>query len=120
MIDPKMVELVVYNGIPHLLAPVVTEVDKSVALLKVAINEMEKRYRLFSQLGERNLDGYRKQRAERIARDDTSLKNLPAIVIIINELADLMMAAREEIEGMISRLAQLARAPGIHLGLPLK
>jgi len=115
MVDPKMVELIMYNGIPHLLTPVVTEVEKVVAMLKIAIVEMEKRYRLFSQLGVRNLDGYRKQRAERIARGDTSLKNLPAIVIIIDELADLMMSAPEEIEGMICRLAQLARATGIHL-----
>ena len=115
MVDPKMVELVMYNGIPHLLAPVVTEVEKVVALLKVAIAEMEKRYRLFSQLGVRNLDGYRKQRAEKLARGDSSLGNLPAIVIIIDELADLMMSAPEEIEGMICRLAQLARATGIHL-----
>src|SRR5579883_290351 len=115
MVDPKMVELNMYNGIPHLLAPVVTEVDKVVGLLKIAISEMEKRYRLFSQLGVRNLDGYRKLRAERVARGDNVLKNLPAIVIIIDELADLMMAAPEEVEGLICRLAQLARATGIHL-----
>src|SRR5260221_1525830 len=84
MVDPKMVELIMYNCIPPLLAPVVTEVEKVVAMLKIAIVEMEQRYRLFSQLGVRNLDGYRKQRAERIARGDTSLKNLPAIVIIID------------------------------------
>jgi ribosomal protein S25 len=115
MVDPKMVELTMYNGIPHLLSPVVTEVEKVVGLLKIAIAEMEKRYRLFSQLGVRNLDGYRKLRAERIARGDETLKNLPAIVIIIDELADLMMAAPEEVEGLICRLAQLARATGIHL-----
>jgi hypothetical protein len=115
MVDPKMVELNMYNGIPHLLAPVVTEVDKVVLLLKNAINEMERRYRLFSQLGVRNLDGYRKLRAEKAAKGDTSLKALPAIVIIIDELADLMMAAPEEVEGMICRLAQLARATGMHL-----
>src|SRR5579884_2334719 len=115
MVDPKMVELNMYNGIPHLLSPVVTEVDKVVGLLKIAISEMEKRYRLFSQLGLRNLDGYRKLRAERVARGDNVLKNLPAIVIIIDELADLMMAAPEEVEGLICRLAQLARATGIHL-----
>ncbi len=115
MIDPKMVELNMYNGIPHLLSPVVTEVDKVVALLKIAVTEMEKRYRIFSQLGVRNLDGYRKLRAERLARGDAALKNLPAIVIIIDELADLMMAAPEEVEGLICRLAQLARATGIHL-----
>jgi hypothetical protein len=115
MIDPKMVELNMYNGIPHLLSPVVVEVDRVVGLLKVAIAEMEKRYRVFSQLGVRNLDGYRKLRSERLARGDTMLKNLPAIVIIIDELADLMMAAPEEVEGLICRLAQLARATGIHL-----
>ncbi|HLL79168.1 MAG TPA: DNA translocase FtsK, partial [Ktedonobacteraceae bacterium] len=115
MIDPKMVELNMYNGIPHLLSPVVTEVDKVVGLLKIAIAEMEKRYRLFSQLNVRNLDGYRKLRAERMARGDLTLKNLPAIVIIIDELADLMMAAPEEVESLICRLAQLARATGIHL-----
>ena len=115
MVDPKMVELNMYNGIPHLLSPVVTEVEKVVPLLKNAITEMERRYRLFSQLGVRNLDGYRKLRNERASKGDSSLKNLPAIVIIIDELADLMMAAPEEVEGMICRLAQLARATGIHL-----
>ncbi len=115
LVDPKMVELIMYNGIPHLLMPVVTEVEKVVGLLKNAIGEMEKRYRLFSKLGVRNLDGYRKMRAERAAQGDATLLNLPAIVIIIDELADLMMAAPEEVEGMICRLAQLARATGIHL-----
>jgi DNA segregation ATPase FtsK/SpoIIIE-like protein len=115
MVDPKMVELNMYNGIPHLLSPVVTEVDRVVPLLKNAITEMERRYRLFSQLNVRNLDGYRKLRLEKIAKGDTSLNNLPAIMIIIDELADLMMAAPEEVEGMICRLAQLARATGIHL-----
>ncbi len=115
MIDPKMVELNMFNGIPHLLSPVVIEVDRVVGLLKIAIAEMEKRYRVFSQLGVRNLDGYRKLRAERLVRGDSTLKNLPAIVIIIDELADLMMAAPEEVEGLICRLAQLARATGIHL-----
>jgi DNA segregation ATPase FtsK/SpoIIIE-like protein len=104
-----------FNGIPHLLSPVVIEVDRVVSLLKIAIAEMEKRYRVFSQLGVRNLDGYRKLRAERLVRGDSTLKNLPAIVIIIDELADLMMAAPEEVEGLICRLAQLARATGIHL-----
>jgi len=115
MVDPKMVELNMYNGIPHLLSPVVIEVDKVVSLLKNAISEMERRYRLFSQLGVRNLDGYRKLRKQKFEQGDTSLNNLPAIVIIIDELADLMMAAPEEVEGMICRLAQLARATGIHL-----
>jgi hypothetical protein len=115
MVDPKMVELNMYTGIPHLLFPVVTDVERIVPLLKNALSEMEKRYRLFSQLGVRNLDGYRKLRAEKMAHGDTSLKNLPAIVVIIDELADLMMVAPEEVEGMICRLAQLARATGIHL-----
>src|SRR5207302_270158 len=83
LVDPKMVELNMYNGIPHLLAPVVTEVEKVVPLLKNAISEMERRYRLFSQLSVRNLDGYRKLRVEKLAHGDDSLKNLPAIVIII-------------------------------------
>nr|BBH94067.1 hypothetical protein KTA_22660 [Thermogemmatispora argillosa] len=115
LVDPKMVELTHYNGIPHLLMPVVTEVDTVVGLLKNAIHEMERRYRLFSRLGVRNLDSYRKLRNERLARGDNSLQNLPAIVIIIDELADLMMTAPEEVEGLICRLAQLARATGIHL-----
>ncbi|HZO76015.1 MAG TPA: DNA translocase FtsK [Ktedonobacteraceae bacterium] len=115
MVDPKMVELNMYNGIPHLLSPVVTEVDRVVPLLRNAINEMERRYRLFSQLNVRNLDSYRKLRFEKIGSGDTSLNNLPAIVIVIDELADLMMAAPEEVESMICRLAQLARATGIHL-----
>ncbi|MBV9688567.1 MAG: DNA translocase FtsK [Ktedonobacteraceae bacterium] len=115
MVDPKMVELNMYNGIPHLLSPVVTEVERVVPLLKNAIHEMERRYRLFSQLGVRNLDSYRRIRAEKLAKGDSSLANMPAIVIIIDELADLMMAAPEEVEGMICRLAQLARATGIHL-----
>src|SRR5947208_8968640 len=76
---------------------------------------MERRYRLFSKLGVRNLDGYRKLRAEKIAHGDTSLENLPAIVLIADELADLMMIDAEEVEGLICRLAQLARATGIHL-----
>jgi len=115
MVDPKMVELNMYNGIPHLLSPVVTEVKLVVSLLKNSLSEMERRYHIFSQLGVRNLDSYRKMRAERMAKGDNSLVNLPAIVIIIDELADLMMAAPEEVEGMICRLAQLARATGIHL-----
>ncbi|MBV9021081.1 MAG: hypothetical protein JOZ71_10245 [Ktedonobacteraceae bacterium] len=115
MVDPKMVELNMYNGIPHLLSPVVTEVERVVPLLKNAIHEMERRYRLFSQLGVRNLDSYRRMRAEKLAKGDRSLANMPAIVVIIDELADLMMAAPEEVEGMICRLAQLARATGIHL-----
>jgi DNA segregation ATPase FtsK/SpoIIIE-like protein len=116
MVDPKRVELTMYNGIRHLLRPVVTDVDKVVPLLKNALGEMERRYRLFEQVGVRNLVGYRKQRAERLARgDSSSLPNLPAILIIIDELADLMMVAADEVEDSICRLAQLARATGIHL-----
>jgi DNA segregation ATPase FtsK/SpoIIIE-like protein len=110
MVDPKMVELTVFNGIPHLLAPVVTEVDRVVGTLQRGISEMERRYRLFSQLGVRNLDAYRKLRKER-----PELEALPNIVIVIDELADLMMAAPDEVESLICRLAQLARATGIHL-----
>ena len=115
MVDPKMVELNMYNSIPHLLSPVVIEVDQVVSLLKSAINEMERRYRLFSPLGVRNLDGYRKLRLEKMAKGDTSLKNLPAIVFIIDELADLMMDSPEEVQDITCRLAHLARATGIHL-----
>ena len=115
LIDPKMVELNLYNRIPHLLSPVVIEVDQVVSLLKNAINEMERRYRLFAQLGVRNLDGYRKLRLEKMTKGDPSLKNLPAIVLIIDELADLMMEAPAEVEDMTCRLAQLARATGMHL-----
>lgn len=115
MVDPKMVELGVYNGIPHLLSEVVIEPEKVVPLLKKAIAEMEQRYRLFSGLGVRNLEGYRKLRAKQLAQGATSLAILPSIVIIIDELADLMMTAPEEVESHICRLAQLARATGIHL-----
>ncbi len=110
MIDPKMVELTSFNGIPHLLAPVVTEVEKVIGTLKRAVREMERRYRLFSKLGVRNLEAYRKLCAQR-----PELETLPNIIIIIDELADLMMAAPEEVESLICRLAQLARATGIHL-----
>lgn len=115
MVDPKMVELGVYNGIPHLLSEVVIEPGKVVPLLKKAITEMEQRYRLFSSLGVRNLEGYRKLRTKQLAQGATNLAILPSIVIIIDELADLMMTAPEEVESHICRLAQLARATGIHL-----
>jgi hypothetical protein len=110
MVDPKMVELTMYNGIPHLLAPVVTDVDKVVGVLKRAVAEMHRRYTLFAKLGVRNLDRYRRLAAQR-----ADLEPIPNIVIIIDELADLMMAAPEEVESLICRLAQLARATGIHL-----
>src|SRR5436305_2087429 len=117
MIDPKQVELTPYNGIAHLLEPVVTDVTQSVVLLSNAIAEMERRYRLFSQLGVRNLEGYRKKRLEMLAQGDRSLPNLPATVILIDEFADLMMTTskKDDVEGKVCRLAQKARATGIHL-----
>jgi S-DNA-T family DNA segregation ATPase FtsK/SpoIIIE len=110
MVDPKMVELVGYNGIPHLKSPVVIEMDKVVGTLRKALSEMERRYTLFSKLMVRNIDGYRAKREL-----DPALENLPYLVIIIDELADLMMTAPDEVEMVIVRLAQMARATGIHL-----
>jgi S-DNA-T family DNA segregation ATPase FtsK/SpoIIIE len=110
MVDPKRVELVGYNGIPHLLAPVVTEVERVVPTLKWAVREMERRYKLFAKNGVRNLDSYRS-----LARERTDLETMPYIVIIIDELADLMMMAPDDVETLICRLAQMARATGIHL-----
>ncbi len=110
MIDPKMVELIVYNHIPHLLAPVVTELERVVSLLKWAVREMERRYKLLAQKGFRNIDSYNKE-----ARKRPDLEPLPYIVVIIDELADLMMLAPDEVETLICRLAQMARAIGIHL-----
>jgi len=110
MVDPKRVELVGYNGIPHLLAPVVTEVERVVPTLKWAVREMERRYKLFAKIGVRNLDSYRA-----MARERKDLETMPYIVIIIDELADLMMMAPDDVETLICRLAQMARATGIHL-----
>jgi S-DNA-T family DNA segregation ATPase FtsK/SpoIIIE len=110
MIDPKMVELTLYNGIPHLLAPVVTELDRVVPVLRWALKEMNRRYRLFKDLSVRNLESYNLLRSER-----TELEHLPYLVIIIDELADLMMSAPQDVEAAICRLAQMARATGIHL-----
>ena len=110
MVDPKRVELTGFNGIPHLLAPVVTEVEKVVGVLKRGVDEMDRRYRLFSRLGVRNLEAYRK-----LCELRPELETLPSIIIIIDELADLMATAPEETEHLICRLAQLARATGIHL-----
>jgi hypothetical protein len=109
LIDPKMVELTLYAGIPHLLTPVITDARRATEALQAAITEMERRYRLFAKLGVRNLDGYEAQRTQ------PAQEKLPRIVIVIDELADLMMVAAEEIERHICRLAQLARAVGIHL-----
>ena len=109
MIDPKMVELTGYNGVPHLQCPVVTEMDKVVGALRLVLREMERRYTLF-KLGVRNLDGYRMKVA-----DEAGAEKLPYLVVIIDELADLMMTAPDEVETLLVRLAQMARATGIHL-----
>ncbi|MFN8591303.1 MAG: DNA translocase FtsK 4TM domain-containing protein [Thermomicrobiales bacterium] len=110
MIDPKMVELTGYNGVPHLQAPVVTEMDKVVGALRLTLREMERRYAIFSKLGVRNLDSYRMSIA-----DEPNAEQLPYLVVIIDELADLMMTAPDEVETLLVRLAQMARATGIHL-----
>ncbi len=138
MIDPKMLELSVYDGIPHLLAPVVTEPKKAIAALKWVVKEMENRYRLMSTLGVRNVDGYNKAIADAIKNGKKLEKqiqigfdsetgkpkyetitieenHLPYIVVIVDEMADLMIVAGKEIEGSIQRLAQMARAAGIHI-----
>lgn len=109
MIDPKMVELNVYNGIPHLLAPVVTDPRRASLSLKKIVMEMEKRYELFSKSSTRNIEAYNKLVANELD------KMLPYIVIIVDELADLMMVAASDVEDSICRLAQMARAAGIHL-----
>ncbi|MCL1884245.1 MAG: DNA translocase FtsK [Defluviitaleaceae bacterium] len=109
MIDPKVVELSVYNGIPHLLIPVVTEPKKASGALSWAVAEMEKRYGMFAETGCRDLKGYNKHAT------DNEEPELPQIVIIIDELADLMMTCKGEVEESICRLAQKARAAGIHL-----
>ncbi|MFP4440792.1 MAG: DNA translocase FtsK 4TM domain-containing protein [Chloroflexaceae bacterium] len=110
MVDPKMVELIVYNHIPHLLSPVVTELERVVPTLKWATREMERRYKVFAKHGCRNLETYRQ-----MARRRADLEPMPYILIIIDELADLMMMAPDEIETQICRLAQMARATGIHM-----
>jgi S-DNA-T family DNA segregation ATPase FtsK/SpoIIIE len=110
MIDPKMVELTGYNGVPHLQCPVVTEMDKVVSALRLVLQEMERRYTLFSKLGVRNLDGYRMKVA-----DEPGAETIPYLVVIIDELADLMMTAPDDVESVLCRLAQMGRACGIHL-----
>lgn len=109
MIDPKMVELNMYNGIPHLLAPVVTDARRASLALKKIVVEMEKRYEMFSKSGTRNIEGYNTLMA------DNPAAVLPYIVVIVDELADLMMVAANDVEDAICRLAQMARASGIHL-----
>lgn len=115
MIDPKVVELNVYNGIPHLLIPVVTDPKKAAAALNWAVIEMTDRYKKFAEAGVRDLQGYNEKIKELAVDGDESFKKLPQIVIIIDELADLMMVAPGEVEDSICRLAQMARAAGIHL-----
>ncbi|WLD95210.1 DNA translocase FtsK [Alkalihalobacillus sp. AL-G] len=115
MIDPKMVELNVYNGIPHLLAPVVTEPKKAAQALKRVVNEMERRYELFSHSGTRNVEGYNNMIKRNNEGTDAKQPLLPYIVVIVDELADLMMVASGDVEDAITRLAQMARAAGIHL-----
>jgi DNA segregation ATPase FtsK/SpoIIIE, S-DNA-T family len=138
MVDPKMLELSVYDGIPHLLTPVVTDPKKAVVALKWAVREMEERYKRMSKLGVRNIDGYNarlseaKSRGEDLTRtvhtgfdketgkaiyedEKLDLEPLPYIVIIVDEMADLMMVAGKDIEGAVQRLAQMARAAGLHV-----
>jgi S-DNA-T family DNA segregation ATPase FtsK/SpoIIIE len=106
LIDPKRVEFTVYNGIPHLLTPVIVENEKILSALKWAVNEMDKRYKIFAERGVRNIEGY---------NELSGFQALPYIVVVIDELADLMMFAPVEVEDSIARLAQMARAVGIHL-----
>ena len=138
MIDPKMLELSVYDGIPHLLSPVVTDPKKAVVALKWVVGEMEERYRRMSKMGVRNIDGFNGRVADTLAKnelfsrtvqtgfdDETgepifeteefSPEKMPYIVVVVDEMADLMMVAGKEIEACIQRLAQMARASGIHL-----
>ena len=138
LIDPKMLELSMYEGIPHLMAPVVTEPAKAVTALKWTVREMERRYRAMSQFGVRNLTGYNDRVAEARAKGEVvtrrvqtgfdpdtgrptfeeqalTLEALPLIVVVVDEMADLMMVAGKEIEAAVQRLAQMARAAGIHV-----
>ena len=112
MVDPKMIELGVYNGIPHLLIPVVTDPKKAAGALNWAVTEMMRRYKLFSEIGARNLAAYN---AEVEKDPESENEPLPQVVIVIDELADLMAVARSEVENAIIRLAQMARAAGMHL-----
>lgn len=115
MIDPKMVELNVYNGIPHLLTPVVTNPQKAAQALQKIVGEMESRYDLFSHTGTRNIKGYNEYLRRQNAELGEKNAELPYIVVIVDELADLMMVASKDVEAAIMRLAQMARAAGIHL-----
>ncbi len=113
MVDPKVVELGIYNGIPHLIVPVITEPRKAAGALGWAVNEMEQRYKMFADRDVRNIEGYNKL-VETLV-DEPEIKKMPRIVIIIDELADLMMTAPKEVEDSINRIAAKARAAGIHL-----
>ncbi|WP_226578907.1 DNA translocase FtsK [Halobacillus litoralis] len=115
MIDPKKVELNVYNGIPHLLAPVVTDPKKASRALKKVVSEMERRYDLFSDTGTRNIESYNEYIKKHNQEQEDEQPQLPYIVVLVDELADLMMVASNEVEDAITRLAQMARAAGIHL-----
>ncbi|MFA1821229.1 DNA translocase FtsK [Virgibacillus oceani] len=115
MIDPKKVELNVYNGIPHLLAPVVTDPKKASRALKKVVAEMERRYELFSDSGTRNIEGYNEYIRKYNQTSEEQQPNLPYIIVLVDELADLMMVASSDVEDAITRLAQMARAAGIHL-----
>lgn len=115
MIDPKMVELNVYNGVPHLLAPVVTDPRKAAQALQKVVAEMERRYELFSHTGTRNIEGYNEHIDTWNEENDEKHPHMPYIVVIVDELADLMMVASNDVEDAITRLAQMARAAGIHL-----
>lgn len=115
MIDPKMVELNVYNGIPHLLAPVVTDPRKAAQALQKVVSEMERRYELFSHTGTRNVEGYNSHIDKWNEENNEKHPHMPYIVVIVDELADLMMVASSDVEDSITRLAQMARAAGIHL-----
>jgi S-DNA-T family DNA segregation ATPase FtsK/SpoIIIE len=115
MVDPKVVELSVYNGIPHLLIPVVTDPKKASAALNWAVMEMTERYKKFADLGVRDVKGYNEKIATVAEYQDERYQKLPQIVIIVDELADLMMVAPGEVEDAICRLAQMARAAGLHL-----
>jgi DNA segregation ATPase FtsK/SpoIIIE, S-DNA-T family len=138
MVDPKMLELSVYDNIPHLLTPVVTDPKKAVVALKWAVREMEERYKKMSKLGVRNIDGYNARIAEAVSKgekltrtvhtgydkesgdaiyeeEELDLEPLPYVVVIVDEMADLMMVAGKDIEGAVQRLAQMARAAGLHV-----
>ncbi|WP_339007133.1 DNA translocase FtsK [Lactococcus formosensis] len=115
MVDPKMVELSVYNDIPHLLIPVVTNPRKASRALQKVVDEMENRYELFSQAGVRNIAGYNEKIEKYNAQSNEKYQTLPLIVVIVDELSDLMMVASKEVEDAIIRLGQKARAAGIHM-----